>query len=217
MKTTQTFIIDYDTARFDFRGWACGVLGVSDLHEIHLRDDIRSMRHAPVTEQIEVCRKALAEGFADIAGLYDTFVAEVLGPLYDGIVRYQRPPSFRFHYSRRGSSAFHRDRDYGVLSGRYNCWLPLTRVWGDNSLWIESEEGREDYAAAELDYGQALIFDGANLHHGSKVNTTPSTRVSLDLRFAPRRPCFAPEVPRTEVDAGPGAVTPPRRTPPVPS
>ncbi|MES9939081.1 MAG: hypothetical protein ABW104_04815 [Candidatus Thiodiazotropha sp. 6PLUC2] len=185
MKNTQTFIIEYDQKIYDFSDMACQILGVDELHKIHLRDDIHRLNRGPVAEQIEVCRSALAEGFREFAELYDAFVTEVIGPLYGGIISYQRPPSFRFHYSGRGSSAFHRDRDYGVKCGRLNLWVPLTRVWGDNSLWIESEEGAEDYTPTELDYGQALIFDGANLKHGSKVNTTSSTRVSFDLRFAP--------------------------------
>jgi tetratricopeptide (TPR) repeat protein/transcriptional regulator with XRE-family HTH domain len=47
--------------------------------------------------------------------------------------------------------------------------------------------GIPPFRAVELDYGQALIFDGANLLHGSRSNSTAISRVSFDLRFAPRR------------------------------
>jgi len=72
-----------------------------------------------------------------------------------------------------------------LKNGRLNVWLPLTPVWDENSIWIESEEGKEDFVPVELDYGQGLVFDDSNLRHGSKANQTPSTRVSFDFRFAP--------------------------------
>jgi ectoine hydroxylase-related dioxygenase (phytanoyl-CoA dioxygenase family) len=113
---------------------------------------------------------------------------------------YQVPPSFRFHFSRKGSSSFHRDRDYGVDPAHLNVWIPFTRVWGSNSIWIESEEGKGDYSPVSLEYGQALIFDGPNLCHGSVWNNTTSTRVSMDFRFSPRKSrmekaCCSPRLP----------------------
>ena len=80
---------------------------------------------------------------------------------------------------------FHRDKDFGVEDGRVNVWVPLTEVWGDNSLWIENEVGTKNYRPIQMSPGQALIFDGVNLSHGSKINTTKSTRISFDFRALP--------------------------------
>ena len=66
-----------------------------------------------------------------------------------------------------------------------NIWVPLTKVWGDNSLWVESEIGAKDFTPITMRPGQALIFDGVNLGHGSKINTTISSRISFDFRVAP--------------------------------
>lgn len=176
-------IIGYDPSIYDFRGWASSELGVVELEKLHLRADVRTYAPRDVVSQIDLCRRQLLDNFARCEALYVGFVAEVLGPLVGGVRSFQRPPTFRFHYSQRGSSAFHRDRDYGVKPGRLNAWVPLTPVWGDNSLWIESEEGCENYSPVELEVGQCLVFDGANLRHGSRWNSTSSTRVSFDLRF----------------------------------
>jgi len=181
----DAFIIEFNTRKYDFREWACSVLGMQDIENIHERPDIKRLGPMHVVRQIEIGRKALANDFSTIEPLYDDFVHSIISPIFGGIVSFQTPPSFRLHYSRKGSSSFHRDRDYGVQSGRLNLWIPLTKVWGSNSIWIESEDGKEDYTPAKLSYGQALIFDGANLHHGSKWNLTKSSRVSFDLRFAP--------------------------------
>lgn len=184
MHMRNALVIEFDTKKYDFRGWASSVLGVSELEKIHERSGMEKFTYKDVVKQIELCRRELAENFVLCEVLYIDFVESVLAPLYDGVEAYQKPPSFRLHYSRRGSSSFHRDRDYGVKNGRLNLWVPLTRVWGENSIWIESEEGKEDFAPVELSYGQALIFDGSNLCHGSKWNSTDSSRVSFDLRFA---------------------------------
>lgn len=176
-------VIEYDTEKYNFRDWASKVLGVSSLEKIHERADMKT--YNDVVRQIRVCRDELHDNFNLCQQMYFDFVKFVIAPLYGGVHAYQIPPTFRFHYSGKGSSSFHRDRDYGVNSGRLNVWLPMTRVWDTNSIWIESEDGKEDFAAVELEYGQALIFDGANLCHGSRWNTTDSTRVSFDFRFAP--------------------------------
>lgn len=141
---------------------------MSELEKIHLRSDIEKFTYKDTVDQIELCRRLLVKNFVLCEVLYIDFIESVLAPLYDGVKAYQKPPSFRLHYSQRGSSSFHRDRDYGVKNGRLNLWVPLTRVWGENSIWIESEVGKEDFAPVELSYGQALIFDGSNLCHGSK-------------------------------------------------
>lgn len=59
----------------------------------------------------------------------------------------------------------------------------MTRVYGNNSLQVESGVDREDYRAVELVPGDVLIFDAFHLRHGSYPNDTPVSRVSLDIRF----------------------------------
>ncbi len=185
MHVKKASIIGYDTRQYDFAGWARAVLGVADLAKIHERADLQAFGARDVVKQIDLCRRALSDTFAACEPLYDDFIKSVVAPLFGGVKSYQKPPSFRFHYRHRGSSAFHRDRDYGVQNGRLNVWVPLTPVCGDNSIWIESEVGKADFAPVALNYGQALVFDGSNLCHGSKLNFTNSSRVSFDFRFAP--------------------------------
>ena len=66
-----------------------------------------------------------------------------------------------------------------------NIWVPLTKVWGDNSLWVESKIGANNFKPITMHPGQVLVFDGVNLRHGSKINTTNSSRISFDLRVMP--------------------------------
>ncbi|WP_413440026.1 hypothetical protein [Synechococcus sp. MIT S1220] len=174
----NNLIVSYDPSQYRFHDWASRVLGVACLGVAHESSEVKKLNRSPTINQ-------LASSFSDILETYKLFVLNVVAKEFEGISTYQCPPSFRFHYCGSGSSVFHRDRDFGVEDGRINVWVPLTQVWGDNSLWIESEIGSNDYTPLSLDLGQALIFDGVNLGHGSKINTTASTRVSFDFRFQP--------------------------------
>ena len=66
-----------------------------------------------------------------------------------------------------------------------NLWLPFTRAWDTNTVWIESEEGTGDLRPYACDVGQILVFDGVNLLHGNVQNETDKTRVSVDFRVIP--------------------------------
>ena len=174
----QTTIVEYDPSKYQFREWAREGLGNSRLDEIHHSSTIRMLNRSPTCNQ-------LTESFPEIEQLYSSFVSDILKKVVGEIAAYQSPPSFRFHYCGHGSSVFHRDKDFGVEDGRVNVWVPLTEVWGDNSLWIENEVGTKNYRPIQMSPGQALIFDGVNLSHGSKINTTKSTRISFDFRALP--------------------------------
>ncbi len=82
--------------------------------------------------------------------------------------------------------AFHRDRDYNHFTDEVNFFVPLTKAFGSNTVWVESEEGKEDFSPMEADYGEFYMWDGANLAHGNKKNETGSTRVSFDFRVLPK-------------------------------
>ena len=63
--------------------------------------------------------------------------------------------------------------------------MPLTHVWGNNTLHAESEPGKGDYRPFECVPGQFVRFDGAACRHFAPANDTGATRVSFDLRAVP--------------------------------
>jgi len=123
---------------------------------------------------------------------YDRLMLEVVAPhfarglpaetklLYASFpcVRIQQPCDF--HTIRA-----HVDTMYLHPHGSLNAWLPLTTTRGANSLHVESEPGREDFAPIELSLGELAIFDGARCSHFTVANTSDETRVSLDFRVVP--------------------------------
>merc|ERR1712008_377688 len=82
----------------------------------------------------------------------------------------------------------HRDCEYGHIPEELNFWLPLSPVWGSNSLFAESFPGRRDFQAFEGDVGDMFRWWGNRCQHYAEANNTGSTRVTLDFRVIPR--CF---------------------------
>lgn len=122
-----------------------------------------------------------------LASTYRDFVADV-APAVLGTEKicYQAVPTFRIHLP--GNVAvgeFHRDGDYNHQDGEVNFWLPLTAAWDTNTVWVETAPDRGDYQPANLSVGEVYVFDGVNLRHGNKSNTTGATRVSFDFRCIP--------------------------------
>ncbi len=121
---------------------------------------------------------------------FDAFVAHEVAPLCgdpDGVV-YQCPPTLRIAMpSMAPTIALHRDRDYPRHQpAEVNFWVPVTRVAGNNTLWVESEPDLGDYHPVDMDPGTFLMFDGHNCRHVTEPNDTGATRVSFDFRVVPR-------------------------------
>jgi ectoine hydroxylase-related dioxygenase (phytanoyl-CoA dioxygenase family) len=82
-------------------------------------------------------------------------------------------------------SGWHCDADVTGRLDQINVWVPLMDTFESNTLWVESDYQKFDYRPISLKYGEALLFDGGKLMHGSVFNNTQKTRVSFDFRFAP--------------------------------
>ena len=122
-------------------------------------------------------------------GLFHRFIADVVAPIVRRAtgraspLYFQREPTFRVIFP--GEQAVghpHRDSQYGHQAGELNVWVPLTRVWGSNTLWCESAPGRGDFAPFEVEPGELVLFWGNQLEHHTLPNKTDSTRVSFDAR-----------------------------------
>lgn len=132
--------------------------------------------------------QTLYQNLEDSAGrefyaLYDRFIAEVMAALVSAPFYYQARPSHRIlFYNVGGVARYHRDKDYGHDERELNFILPQTRCFATNSIWVESPKDGK-LAPMKLSYGEFVQFDGANLLHGAKNNTTGQTRVSFDFRI----------------------------------
>jgi len=183
--TGRTTTLDYDTRAFPFAELVARHLNVDDLSRCHELADYPLFKRE--TDQ----KTSFHQRFYTIGGaFFDTyrrFIKTVAEPFIGDEAVYQKIPTFRVHLPNNlGVGEFHRDRDYNHQVTEINFWLPLTDAWETNSIYIESEEGKRDYAPWSVRYGQVLVFDGANLSHGNRINQTGCTRVSFDFRVIPR-------------------------------
>lgn len=142
---------------------------------------------------------------SDFNMLYGKFIRDYISELFDYDFLFERNPMIRIHYKNKKSvNDFHIDSNYSFLpekifsmykkSGVFNLyknevnfWIPMTNAYATNSLWVESESGKGDYAPIYSKYGEIIQFNGANLMHGTKINTTDTTRVSLDFRIISKK------------------------------
>lgn len=177
-------IIGYDHTRYDFATLVGKKLGCWDLSKLH------ELGNYPLFErkddQKTVYHKAFYSMGEDFLAVYRRFIRDVIREHVGEEIVYQRIPTFRV--SLPGNVAvgeFHKDSDYMHGPTEQNYWVPLTKAFATNTVWIESEPDKGDYQPAELAPGQILHFDGVKLRHGNKVNDTGSTRVSFDLRIIP--------------------------------
>jgi len=181
-------ILNFDSKAYDFNRIIRELFDVDDLSQLH--QIIQYGRFERENDQKTDWHKKYYATFEDpnspFVRTYTEFIHEVIAPMHEEEVLFQTRPTFRTHFPNNvGVGEFHRDRDYNHSIHEINYLLPLTEMYDTNGVWIESEEGKEDYQAPSLVYGELLRFCGANLKHGNKTNETPITRVSFDLRVKP--------------------------------
>lgn len=187
-------LVAYDTERFPFaRLLARTVFRVPSLERLHVYLERRRIRRGVSPELCyadNIRLRMLMQSLTDDSPfyrLYHAFVRAVVRPAFGGPMSYTSHPKMRVHLAGTPSvSAWHRDADVTGRLDNVNAWLPFTDAFGTNTLWIESDYGREDYQPVPVPFGSLLVFDGGLLRHGTVANDTPSTRVSLDFRFAIR-------------------------------
>jgi hypothetical protein len=175
-------IYDYNTEVFPFKEIITTILEVEKLEKLH---EIKTYEiFSREKDQSSDWHKKYYSNFHKFNDLYLKFLKEIIKPIFNNEeIVYQKIPTFRVQLvGNLGVGQFHRDRDYNHGIDEINFWLPFVNVYGNNSIWVESEEGRNDLHPIKLNYGQILEFDGANLLHGNKINDSISTRVSVDFR-----------------------------------
>ena len=183
--------IRYITSMFPFAKKLREVFGVDDLSAIQSdvpllkrENDQSTIHHHQFYEWTE------GDDFKD---MYRDFIRVCVRPLYIGKIVVQASPTFRIAYPNNVAvGEFHKDKNYrdpewATKIKEMNYYLPLTDAFDTNTFWAESEEDKGDFAPVECEHGYYIRWDGVNLTHGNKVNTTGKTRISVDFRVCELR------------------------------
>lgn len=180
-RETQT--VSYHRGLYRFRDMLEKEFGcpLERLHERHIPADVFTRE----TDQSTPWHKGFYDIFDPcIKEAYLRFVKDVVFPAMGEDCVFQRIPTFRVHYPDNVSAGeFHKDTDYNHPAEGLNVFVPLTVARASSTIWVAY--GRMRMPMDATDYGEAVIWDGANKEHGNVPNVTGYTRVSFDLRVIP--------------------------------
>lgn len=170
--------LTYSIDDYDFRSIVCEYLNTCKLENIFIKQEITKENNQS-TEYHKRFYNSL-DNDNKLKSLYDKFISKVVKNLFDEEIIYQVTPTFRLQAIDNVSVfAFHKDIEYGHSDKTINFFLPITKCYDTNALWVESGSSFEPM---ECDYGDLITFDAVNLLHGNKVNKTGKSRISLDFR-----------------------------------
>ena len=183
--------INYSINDYPFEKIIKQILDTSNLSRIHNEDhfekyDVFKREEDQSTKYHKAYYNLCHDEFLK---LYDKFILNVIRPLYNEKIVYQKIPTFRLHFP--GNIAvgeYHKDKWYRDAKwhsevSELNYYLPFTNTYGTNTIWVESEEDKGDFTPIIANYGECIEWDGVNLMHGNKKNITSSTRISVDFRI----------------------------------
>jgi sporadic carbohydrate cluster 2OG-Fe(II) oxygenase len=147
-------------------------------------------------------------------------LTSILGP--DLLIQTKLNLSIQMPNDENSTLDLHSDCWSGDTAFQVNLWIPLTRSYSTNSMFILSKEktlncidkirtnpildrskllslvSDEDFL--DVDKGKAIIFNPA-LIHGNVVNRTEETRVSINVRF---KALFSPDATNENVSRSAG-------------
>lgn len=138
----------------------------TDLHKIFYKD----IKNNPTFKQL----------YCDlIKNIYDNLLPD------EEIYIYQNFPSIRIQYFNSIVVPPHYDSDHlgNHPIGEQNFILPITKMYGTNRMFIESEPAKKDFQGIDLDYGDLLYFNGNKCTHYNEPNVEKDIRISLDFRI----------------------------------
>lgn len=182
----------YDVDKYNFVEEVRRLYDVEDLCEIH-----NQWNHAkpydilddPSKDQKTVYHEKFyneVKSKTNFYSIYHSFLRDIIVPLFNEDVLYQKVPTFRVHQPNNFAvGSWHKDCEYNHSKDEINFYLPLTKARGTNTIWVETERGNSDFKPMDSDVGELVMWDGSNLMHGNKLNTTEMSRVSVDFRILP--------------------------------
>ena len=190
----------FNTLLFPFREHMQEALNILHLNKL---DDTHPVFTID-TEQKSLFHKlwySYVDNHPEFVIMYGQFIRKYVIPLLsDKDILYQTKPTVRFHLKNNHAvSNWHKDSVYNHSREEINIFVPLTRAFGNNTIYIESEEDKGDFAEMPANYGEFVIFPGATHMHGNKLNDTGFSRVSFDFRILPKKYYIVDESKTTRV------------------
>ena len=189
--------ITYDTSTFNFASILCDWFqceSLTSLHKLIGSNGIPSYKKfVRETDQSSIWHKIFYKNFKaegnEFEELYMAFISLLKETVFNNqCIFYQVIPTFRVQLVGNVSvGEWHKDKSYREADWAHkikekNVYLPCVDTNSLNTIWSESVENKGDFAPMLVNYGEAMVWDGLNLLHGNKDNTSQEDRVSVDFR-----------------------------------
>jgi ectoine hydroxylase-related dioxygenase (phytanoyl-CoA dioxygenase family) len=187
-ETERIVTIGDDVHRFD--ALIRALFGSDDLQKLHLQypehsngaladrhTNIRTWFHNKYYERLRT-------GWPEFREAYGQLAARLAREhLSEGEIIYQHDPTLRVAVPGNTTGPFHTDAEYNHPVRSLNFILAITPMFESNTVVCESRPGARDLRHMTLTPGEVFQFNGMECLHGSLINTTGVTRVSLDFRL----------------------------------
>lgn len=180
-------VLSLDTVKHQFNEYFCKLYEIQDLHTLYKdsKEFQATNLHDVETSLHQIFYKDIKEN-STFKTLYCNLIRDIHKYLFptESCLIYQSFPSIRFQFINNIAVPPHCDSDElgKHPDGEKNFLLPLTKMTGSTRLFIESAQGRADYAGVDLDYGELLYFNGNKCIHYNQTNVESYIRISLDFR-----------------------------------
>lgn len=178
--------IDYDTKKYPFREIVSSMLEINNnsLEDLHLLENYGLLSREQ-DQKTKWHRKYYDKFKIEFSSTYLKLVNEIKERFEYKEIIYQQIPTFRVQLGDGNVAVgeWHKDKTYEHSATEINFWMPFVDTNTYNSIWTESSEDKGDYKPYLVNYGEILVFNGANLYHGNKNNKSNKTRVSVDFRL----------------------------------
>ena len=175
---------EFDVAKYQFRPALEGLFGVP-LEELHKwlgsfdqferRNDQNTILHRVFYTNYSSCFKPI----------YESFIENFISGIVKFPFAYQVIPTFRVGLpGNRFVGEYHVDSKYNHPDYELNFNLGLSNYLKPCCLMSERTPRSREFFPIECNYGSIFSFNHIDCAHGSDINTTSETMVSIDFRLA---------------------------------
>lgn len=174
----------YDINKFNFPEIFKTLYETRDLSRIHLKyKNVKNKENDSST----VLHKQFYKNFDKLESAYINFLKEVIKPIIKDSFYYQVIPCVRFGFpGQKWLSKFHTDDEYNHSKYEMNVNLAITSTYKTCALSIRQEKNSKESVQLEMEPGEFCFIDHINCKHGSPLNETDTTLISLDFRLVPQ-------------------------------
>ena len=174
----------YELSKYPFREELEKLFGL-ELQDLHLwLGDFEKFDRK--NDQQTIVHRVFYSNYSNIIEpIYKDFIANFLSQIIDFPFSYQVIPTFRLGLpGNRFVGEYHTDAKYNHPDFELNFNMGLSNNLKPCCLMSEKVSNTNEFYPLECENGEIFSFNHIDCLHGSEINTTDQTMVSMDFRVA---------------------------------